>query len=185
MEGRAAPCPQCWSWMDWTFLWCFLSSPLTLPSIEMPSGVALPSALIWSPRYVSWIQQVVKGVLSQELTVEKQSLYMHAFIFVESILWWWCSATQSCPTLCDPVDCSMSSFPVLHYLPEFAQIHDCRVGDAIQPSHPLSSPSPPALSLSQHQGLFQWVSSLNQVAKVLEFQLQHQSFQRIFRTDFV
>ena len=57
------------------------------------------------------------------------------------------------------------------------------VSDAIQPSHPLSSPSPPALNLSQHQGLFQWVSSLHQVAKVLEFQLQHQSFQWIFRTD--
>ena len=59
------------------------------------------------------------------------------------------------------------------------------VGDGIQPSHPLSSPSPPALNLSQHQGLFQLVSSLHEVAKVLEFQLQHQSFQWIFRTDFL
>ena len=69
----------------------------------------------------------------------------------------------------------MSGFPVFHYLPEFAQIH--WVGDPIQPSHPLSSPSPPGFNLSQHQGLFQWVNSLHQVAKVLEFQLQHQSFQ--------
>ena len=70
-------------------------------------------------------------------------------------------------------------------LPEFTQTHVHRVSDAIQPSHPLSSPSPPAFNLSQHQGLFQWVSSSHQVAKVLEFQLQHQSFQWIFRTDFL
>ena len=75
--------------------------------------------------------------------------------------------------------------PVHHQLPEFTQTHVHRVRDAIQPSHPLSSPSPPSSNLSQHQGLFQWVSSLHQVAKVLEFQLQHQSFQWIFRTDFL
>ena len=91
--------------------------------------------------------------------------------------------SQSCPTLCDPTDCSMPGFPVHHQLPEFTQTHVHWVGDAIQPSHPLSSPSPPAFNLSQHQGLFQWVSSSHQVAKVLEFQLQHQSFQWIFRTD--
>ena len=72
---------------------------------------------------------------------------------------------------------------VHHQLPELTQIHDHWVGDAIQPSHPLSSPSPPTFNLSQHQGLFQWVSSSHQVAKVLEFQLQHQSFQWICRTD--
>ena len=76
-----------------------------------------------------------------------------------------------------PTDCSMPGFPVLHHLPKFAQIHVHRVGDAIQPSHPLSSPSPPAFSLSPHQGLFQGVSSLHQVAKVLVLQLLHQSFQ--------
>ena len=73
--------------------------------------------------------------------------------------------------------------PVHHQLPESTQTHGHWVGDAIQPSHPLSSPSPPALNLSQHQGLFQWVSSSHQVAKVLEFQLQHQSFQWTPRTD--
>ena len=93
------------------------------------------------------------------------------------------SVAQSCLTLCDPMDCSTSGLPVHHQLPEFTRTHVHRVGDAIQPSHPLSSPSSPAFSLSQHQGLFQWVSSLHQVAKVLEFQLQHQSFQWIFRTD--
>ena len=75
------------------------------------------------------------------------------------------------------MDCSMPGFPFLHYLPEFIQTHVHWVSDAIQPSHPLSSLSPPALKFSQHQGLFQWVSSLHQVAKVLKFQLQHQSFQ--------
>ena len=91
------------------------------------------------------------------------------------------SAAQSCPTLCYPMGCSTSGFPVLHQLPEPTQTHVHRVGDAIQPSHPLLSPSPPAFSLSQHQGLFQLVDSSHQVAKVLELQLQHQSFQWIFR----
>ena len=80
------------------------------------------------------------------------------------------------------MDCSMPGFPVHHQLPEFTQTHVHWVGDTIQPSHSLSSPSPPAFNLSQHQGLFQWVSSSNQVAKVSEFQFQHQSFQWIFRT---
>ena len=87
-----------------------------------------------------------------------------------------CSVAKSCPTLCEPMDCSMPGFPVLHQLPELAQTHVHWVSDAIQLSHPLSSPSPPALNLSQHQSLFQWVSSSHQVAKVLELQLQHQSF---------
>ena len=83
------------------------------------------------------------------------------------------SGSQSCLTLCDSMDCSTPGFPVHHQLLKFTQIHVRWVGDAIQPSHPLSSPSPPAFSLSQHQGLFKWVSSSHQVAKVLEFQLQH------------
>ena len=95
------------------------------------------------------------------------------------------SIAQSCLILCDPMDYSTPGFPVYHQLPEFAQTQVHLVGDAIHPSHPLLSPSPPAFNLSQHQGLFQWVSSLHQVAKVLEFQLQHQSFQWIFRTDFL
>ena len=77
---------------------------------------------------------------------------------------------------------STPGLPVHHQLPESTQTHVHWVGDAIQPSHPLSSPSPPALNLSQHQGLFQWVSSSHQVARVLEFQLQHQSFQWTPRT---
>ena len=94
------------------------------------------------------------------------------------------SVTQSCLTLCDPMDCSTPGHPVHHQLPEFTQIHVHWVDDAIQPSHPLSSPSP-AFNLSQRQGLFKWVSSSHQVAKVLEFWLQHLSFQWIFRTNFL
>ena len=93
------------------------------------------------------------------------------------------SVTQSCPTLCNPMNCSTPGLPVHHQLPESTQTHVHWVGDAIQPSHSLSSLSPPALNLSQHQGLFKWVSSSNQVAQVLEFQLQHQSFEWTPRTD--
>ena len=82
------------------------------------------------------------------------------------------SVAQSCPTLCDPMNCSTPGLPVHHQILEFTQTHVHQVGDAIQPSHPLSSPSPPALNLSQHQGLFKWVSSSHQVAKILEFQLR-------------
>ena len=98
---------------------------------------------------------------------------------------WFSLVTELCPTLCDPMDCRLPGFPVHQQLLEFTQTHVHRVGDAIQPSHPLLSPSPPTFNLSQHQVLFQWVSYSHQVAKVLEFQLQHQSFQRIFRTDFL
>ena len=82
------------------------------------------------------------------------------------------SVAQSCPTLCNPMNHSMPGLPVRHRLPEFTQTHVHWVVDAIQPSHPLSPPSAPALNLSQHHGLFKWVSSLHQVAKVLESQLQ-------------
>ena len=81
------------------------------------------------------------------------------------------SVTQSCPTLCDPMNCSTPGLPVHHHLPEFTQTHIHRVHDAIQPSHPRSSPSPPVPNPSQHQSLFQWVNSSNEVAKVLAFQL--------------
>ena len=97
--------------------------------------------------------------------------------------WKFSSVTQSCPTLCDPMNRSTPGLPVHHQLPQFTQTHVHRVSDAIQPSHPLSSPSPPAPNPSQHQSLFQWVNSLHEVAKLLEFQLQHHSFQRNPRAD--
>ena len=93
------------------------------------------------------------------------------------------SVSQSCLTLCDPMNRSMPGLPVHHQLPEFTQTHVHRVSDAIQPSHPLSSTSPPAPNPSQHQSLFQWVNSSHEVAKVLEFQLQQHSFQRNPRAD--
>ena len=101
--------------------------------------------------------------------------------------WWisvqFSSVAQSCLTLFEPMNHSTPGLPVHHQLPEYTQTHVHWVSDVIQPSHPLLSPSPPALNLSQHQGLFQWVNSSHQGAKVLEFQLQHQSFQWTIRTD--
>ena len=93
------------------------------------------------------------------------------------------SVTKSCPTLHDPMDCSMPGFPVPHHPLEFAQVHVCWIDDAVQPSHPLSPPSSLALNLSQHQNGFQWVGSSHKVARVLE--RQHQSFQWIFRIDYL
>ena len=94
------------------------------------------------------------------------------------------SVVQSCPTLCDPVDCSTPGLPVHHHPGAYS--NSCPLSRwCIQPAHPLLSPSPLTFNLSQHQGLFQWVSSSHQVAKVLEFQLQHQSFQWTFRIDFL
>ena len=81
------------------------------------------------------------------------------------------AVAQLCPTLCDPMNRSMPGLPVHHWLPEFTETHIHQVGDAIQPSHPLPSPSPSAPNPFQHQSLFQWVNSLHEVAKVLEFQL--------------
>ena len=83
------------------------------------------------------------------------------------------SVSQTCLTLSEPMDCGIPGRPVHHQLPEFTQTHVHWVGDTIQPSHPLLSPSPPTFNLPQHQGLFKWVSSLHQVADALEFQLQH------------
>ena len=94
-------------------------------------------------------------------------LELSNFVQFSSVQFSW--VAQSCPTLWDPMDCSMPGLPVYHQLPEPTQTHVHWVGDAIQPSHPLSSPSPPALNPSQHQGLFQWVSSSHEVAKYWSF----------------
>ena len=102
-------------------------------------------------------------------------------VFIPSVQF--SSVAQSCPTLCNPMNRSMPGLPVHHQLPEFTQTHIHQVSDAIHPSHPLSSPSPPAPNPSQHQGLFQLVNFSHEVAKVLEFQLQHHSLQRNPRAD--
>ena len=114
---------------------------------------------------------------------EKQILYINMYTWNLEKWYQFSSVTQLCLTLCDPMNHSTPGLPVHHQLPESTQTHVHWVGDAIQPFHPLLSPSLPALYLSQHQGLFQWVSSSHQVAKALEFQLQHHSFQWIPRTD--
>ena len=109
------------------------------------------------------------------------TLVYHIICFMHSVQF--SSVVQSCPTLCDPMNHSMPGLPVHHQLLEFTQIHVHWVSDAFQPSHPLSFPSPPAPNPSQDQSLFQWVNSSHEVAKVLEFQPQHQSFQWTPRTD--
>ena len=115
------------------------------------------------------------------LTGNLINLHLNSLLISKDLLF--SSVAQSCLTICDFMDCSMPGLPAHHQLPELAQTHVHRVGDAIQPSHPLLSPSPPALNLSQIQGLFKWVSSSHQVAKVLEFQLQDPFFQQIFRIE--
>ena len=113
-------------------------------------------------------------------------IYVCVYVYKIYLQHQFSSVVQSCLTLCDPMDCSMLGFPVHHQLLELVQTVVHRVSDAIQPSHPLLSPSPPAFNLFQHRSHWkQWISSLHQVAKVLEFLLQHQSFQQIFRTDFL
>ena len=124
----------------------------------------------------------VWGKISLTIKMPFKRLWARLLSFV--LFSFWCSNNTSSVQLlshvrlCNPMDCSTPGFPVHHQLLELVQIHVHRVGDAIQPSHPLSSPSPP-FNLSQHQGLFQGASSSHQVAKGLELQLQHQSFQWI------
>ena len=108
----------------------------------------------------------------------KKKWYFQVFIWDLLLFKYWqissvqfSSVAQSCPTLCNPMNHSTPGLPVHHQLPEFTQTHLHRVSDAIQPSHPLSSPFPPAPNPSQHQSLFQWVNTSHEVAKVLEFQL--------------
>ena len=125
-----------------------------------------------------------KGPSSQSYGFSSSHVWMWELeYFLKSCSVQFSSVAQSCPTLCDPTNRSTPGLPVHHQLPESTQTNVHWVGDAIQPPHPLSSTSPPALNLSQHQGLFQWVSSSHQVAKVLEFQLQNQFFQWTPRTD--
>ena len=148
-------------------MWGVTSSLFSLVRFLM----AALSSFIFKTFYFPWFLQdwfFVTGFLTFEYAMPQFS-----------------SVAQLCPTLYNTMDCSVPGCPVHHQLPEFAQIHVHCIGDAIQPSHPLPPPSPPAFNLSQLQGLLKWVSSLHPVAKVLEFQLQHQSFQWIFRIDFL
>ena len=150
-----------------------------------PGFPVLHCLLEFAQTHAHWVGDAIQR--------SKDLMYSNITVISNTVLWiWdlpkiWCSSVQfnsvaqSCLTLWP----HESDLPVHHQLPEFTQTHVHRVGDAIQPSHPLSSPSPPAPTPSQHQGLFQWVSSSHEVAKVLEFQPQHQSFQWTPRTDII
>ena len=123
-------------------------------------------------------ESFIHSILNVLFVQEMYNKYFVPVLTYLSLLWWWIlsavqfsSVTQLCPTLCNPMNRSTPGLPVHHQLLEFTQTHVHWVSDAIQPSHPLSSPSPPASNPSQHQSLFQWVNSLHEVAKVLEFQL--------------
>ena len=135
--------------------------------------------VLWSLSMCSHVLQAVFKAQDKRDVEINMLLCIYIYIYNYVLCF---SVARSCPTLCDPIDCRTSVFPVLHYLPELAQTHVHWVSDAIQPS---SSVIPFSFNLSQHQGLFQWVSSSHQVAKILELQLQHQSFQWIFRVDFL
>ena len=128
-----------------------------------------PSVLAWR---IPWAVIVCEVAKSQTRLSDS---HLHSLPLQVSVQF--SSVAQSRPTLCDLMNRITPGLPVHHQLLEFTQTHVHQVSDAIQLSHPLSSPSPPAFNLSQHQGLFQGVSSLHQVVKVLEFQLHHQSFQ--------
>ena len=120
--------------------------------------------------YFFWGNSILFSIVAAQISFPTSSTQGFSFLQILPMLVQFSSVVQSCPTLCDPMNCSMPGLPVHHQLPKFTQTHVHRVGDAIQPSHPLSSPSPPAPNPSQHQTLFHWVNSSHQVAKVLEFQ---------------
>ena len=132
-----------------------------------------------------WVKLCTTPYKNYILVLNPQYLRKWFYLKIGSLQVWISSITQSCLALCNPVDCSTPGLPVHHQLSEFTQTHAHLVGDAIQSSHPLSSPSPHTFNLSQHESLFKRVSSSHQVAKVLEFQLQHPSFQWIFKADFL
>ena len=147
-----------------------------LPAMRLSVSSLLP------PNLESF--RVMLAFLSQSQTYGLNAYYFSKLfnLYAEFSSVQFSSITQSCPTLCDPMNRSTPGIPVHHQLPEFTQTHIHRVSDAIQPSHPLLSPFPPDPDPSQHQSLFQWVNSSHEVAKVLEFQPQHQSLQWTPRT---
>ena len=143
------------------------------PEIKFrPAALGAWSLSHWTNREVSpWFDSWYSSTFKRPKLGIKTCQFSHSAVSDRLFATPWTTARQAPLSITNP---RSPPKPMVH-----------RVGDAIQPSHPLSSPSPPAFNLSQHQGLFQWVSSLHHVVKVLELQLQHQSFQWIFRTDFL
>ena len=176
-------------------LWQHLISHYSMSDVPLSASCVITYFILMmtlcSKYYYSLIDEVNETQGGQVISWSHTDKKWHSQNL--SPAFWFGTCYLEIPVKC----CSVTSFwlfatpwiaarqaPCHHQLPEFTQTRVHRVGDAIQPSHPLSSPSPPAFGLSQHQGLFQWVSSSQQMTKALEFQLQHQSFQWIFRTDF-
>ena len=150
---------------------------------RVPSRIEAQSQSLVTDRLVYLFS---KSAFFKKNNWEKKGTFLCVCLFFGSTMTHQFSpVAQLCPSLCNPMDHSTQGFPVHHQLPEFTQTHIHLVSDAIQPSHPLSTPSPSAPNPSQHQGLFKWVSSSHQVAKVLEFHLQPQSFQWTPRSDFL
>ena len=192
-------CEESWAPKNWCF-WTLvlektLESPLDCKEIQPVhpkrdeslvftgrADVEAETPILWPPHAKSWLIGKDPKSRTQLSNWTELSKWLCLF-YVRWSLFQFSSVTQSCPTLCDPMNCSTTGLPVHHQLLESIQTHVHWVSDAIQPSHPLSSSSPPAPNPSQHQRLFQWVNSSHKVAKVLEFQLQHQSFQWTSRTD--
>ena len=164
-------------WQNWSDSSSFfILSSLDLSELEAFEGL-----------YQCFLQLLAKHVFfhraknSDYLLIFAEILFLYFSAIIQSLQF--SSVTQLTLTLCDPMNHSTPGYLVHHQLPEFTQTHVHWVGDTIQPSHPLS-PSPPASNPSQHQSLFQWVNSSHEMAKVLQFQLQHQSFQWTPKTDF-
>ena len=154
-----------------TQYWRLLSHFHPFLLVDVVCRFPIESHSAFRPLLILWIRPQCFRLYSQGFPAEWEA---HLVQFS--------TGSQSCPTPCDPMDSSSPGHPVHHQLPESTQTHVHWVSDVIQPPHPPSSPSPHALNLSQHQGLFQWVNSSHKVAKVPEFQLQHQSFQWTPRT---
>ena len=160
-ENNRLSCSCCCSVAQWPLIW--LCDPM---DCSMPSFPVDHYLLEFAQAHVHWVADAIQP--SHPLSPPSDlALSLSMRVFSNKLS----SVAQSCLTLCDPMDCSMPGFPVHHQLLELAQTHAHWVSDVIQPSHLLSPLSPSALNLSQHQGLFQWVSILHQLAKVLEFQL--------------
>ena len=133
-----------------------------------PKGCSLPGSSIHGisqARILEWVVIPFSRGIFWTLGSNQSLLHCRQILYHLSLQF--SSVARSCPTLCDPMNRSTPGLPVYHQLPEFTQTHIHRVSDAIQPSHPPSSPSPPAPSPSQHQGLFQWVNSLHQVSSII------------------
>ena len=176
VTSHLCPCSGSLVWGLLTFSHSFCKSASPTPNILFPSFPSLASNLQKSDRILEKSTSV-KGGTEASLEWAREN--------PEDEICCCCSVPKYIWLFFDPMDCSIPGSSVLHCLLEFAQTLVHWVSDAIQLSHPLSSPSPPAFNLSQYQGLFAWVSSVHQVAKVLDFQLQHQSFQWMFRVDFL